>query len=275
MNQHKTSPKERPLHLHVAGRSERGHLLEYNADAFALYDLSEPGQAEQLGKLYVIADGTGSLATGKFASRIAIETIPAVYYGQDKGESLLGRLQQAFIAADARIREFAALHQEHPPISTTCTAVVIRGTRVWIAHIGDSRAYLIRTPSRFRPAITRLTTDHSQVAAQVRAGNLASEHMRRSPHERDILLRSLGGGKENHPYPDFIMYDVRPGDALVLCSDGLWSALEEQQIAHIVSTMPPQQACAELVRQANTDGGDENISVIILSFTEEERNGGH
>lgn len=271
MNQHKASSKERSLHLHVAGRSERGHLPEYNADAFALYDLSKSGQAEQLGKLYTIADGTGSFASGTAASRIAIETIPAVYYEQGNGVSILGRLQQAFIAADSRIREFAAQQEEDGILATTCTAVVIRGTRSWIAHVGDSRAYLISTPSLSKPIITRLTTDHSLVAAQVRAKNLHPEQMRRSPQQRDILLRSLGGSEENHPYPDFVVYDVHSGDVLVLCSDGLWSAIEEEQIAHIVSMMPPQQACDELVQQAKGVGEDENISIVILSFREDEK----
>jgi serine/threonine protein phosphatase PrpC len=270
MKQHKTSSRNRPLRLHVVGKSERGHLLEDNADAFALYNLSEPQQAEQLGKLYLIADGTGNFTTGKSASRIAIETIFAVYYEQCEGDSPLGRLQQAFIAADARIREVAALQQEYKDSTTTCTAVVIRGTRIWIAHIGDSRAYLIRTPSRFQPKITRLTTDHSLVAARVRAGILPAEAMRRSPDERDILLRALGGSEEIHPFPDFVMYDVRPADALVLCSDGLWSVLEENQIAEVVYSLPPQQACEELVRRADEAGGDENMSIVLLSFTEEE-----
>ncbi|HAT46192.1 MAG TPA: hypothetical protein DCS90_13910 [Ktedonobacter sp.] len=91
--------------------------------------------------------------------------------------------------------------------------------------------------------------------------------MRHSPG-RDIFLRALGKSEENNPFPDFTMREVRPGDVIVLCSDGLWSALIEDQIAHIVSTRPSQQACEELVRLANEVGGDENISVIILSFSQ-------
>jgi len=267
MNQHNTFSKERALHLRVAGHSETGRLRDHNADAFALFDLSDPRQAEQLGRLYLLADGTGSHATGEVASRIAIETIPAVYYYQSEGDSPLVRLQQAFIAADTRIREFASLHQEYAEIATTCTAVVVRGTRLWIAHIGDSRAYLVHAKSQARPTIARLTTDHSMAASQVRAGELSPEQLRHSSG-RDIFLRALGNSEENNPFPDFTMRDVRAGDVLVLCSDGLWSALTEEQLAHIVSTRPSQQACEELVRLANKAGGDENISVIILSFSQ-------
>ena len=272
MNQHNTFSKGRALHLRVAGHSETGRMRDHNADAFALYDLSDPRQAEQLGGLYLLADGTGSHATGEVASRIAIKTIPAVYYHQSEGDSPLVRLQQAFFAAHMRICEFAALHPEYAEMATTCTAVVVRGTRIWIAHIGDSRAYFVRASTRSRPTIARLTTDHSMVAGMVRAGDLSPEQLRHSPG-RDVFLRALGKSEENNPYPDFTMHEVRAGDALVLCSDGLWSAVTEDQIAYEVCTIPPQQACEALVRLANETGGDENISIIILSFSGTEGDG--
>ena len=267
MNQHSAFPKERALHLSVAGHSETGWMRDHNADAFALFDLSDPRQAEQLGRLYLLADGAGSHDAGKIASRIAIETIPTVYYSHNDGDAPLRRLQQAFFAAHNRIHEFATFHPEYAEMATTCTAVVVRGSRIWIAHIGDSRAYLVRTSFQSQSTITRLTTDHSMVASQVRAGELSPEQMRRSP-DRDIFLRALGKSEENNPFPDFTIHEVRSGDALILCSDGLWSALTEEQIAEIVSTSSSQQACEELVRLANEAGGDENISVIIFSFSQ-------
>ncbi len=267
MNQHNTSSSERTLRIRVAGCSETGRLLKQNEDAFALYEVSEPGQAEHLGKLYVLADGMGQHDTGGTASRIAIETIPEVYYYQSTGNSPLGRLQQAFFAAHHRIREFATLHPEYTGIATTCTAVVVRGRRLWIGHIGDSRAYFVHLSDRSRPTIERLTTDHSQVAAWVRSGELSSEQMRLSPNERDIQLRALGQSEDDQALPDFIIHDIHPGDSLILCSDGLWGALSEEQIAHAMRSMPVQQACNELVQQANRAAGDENISVVILSFS--------
>jgi len=264
MNQHNTISKGPAMYLSVAGHSETGRLLERNADAFVLYDQSDSQQAEHFGRLYLLADGTGNHAAGELASRLAVETIPAIYYQQSDGDSPLVRLQQAFNAAHTRIREFATLHPEYTEMATTCTAVVIKGTRLWTAHIGDSRAYLVRASSRSLPTITRLTTDHSMVAGMVRAGELSPEQARLAP-DRDIFLRALGKSEENNPFPDFTMREVRAGDVLVLCSDGLWSALSEEQLAHIVSTRPLQQASEELVRLANEVGGDENISVIILS----------
>jgi len=267
MNQHTTFSKGHALHLRVAGHSETGRLRDHNADAFALYNLSDPERTERFGSLYLLADGIGSHDGGKIASSIAIEMIPAVYYDQNDGDAPLRRLQQAFFAAHKRIQEFAVLHPEYAEMATTCTAVVVRGSRIWIAHIGDSRAYLVHAKSQARPTIARLTTDHSMAASQVRAGELSPEQLRHSSG-RDIFLRALGNSEENNPFPDFTMRDVRAGDVLVLCSDGLWSALTEEQLAHIVSTRPSQQACEELVRLANKAGGDENISVIILSFSQ-------
>jgi PPM family protein phosphatase len=266
MNQHNTLSKVPALHLSVAGHSETGRLLERNADALVLHDLSDAQQAERFGNLYVLADGIGNHAAGEFASRIAVETISASYYQQGDGDSPLVRLQHAFNAAHTRIREYATLHPEYSDMATTCTAVVIRGTRLWTAHIGDSRAYLVRVSPLSRPIITRLTTDHSLAAGMVRAGELSPEQAHHSPG-RDIFLRALGKSEENNPFPDFTMRDVRPDDVLVLCSDGLWRAVTEERLAHIVTTMPSQQACEKLVRLANEASGEENISVIILSFS--------
>jgi serine/threonine protein phosphatase PrpC len=267
MQQHTTCSHESPFRLGVASCSATGQLCEQNEDALALYDLSVPGQAAQFGQLYILADGTGSHTTGETASQIAIKTIPAVYYDQSQSASLLGRLQEAFFAAHDGIRAFAACHPECPEMATTCTVVVVKEMRLWIAHSGDSRAYLIHPSSQPHPVIERLTTDHSKVAALVRHGHLAPEQMRASPEDRDVMLRALGHSEEHNAYPDFIIHDVCPGDILVLCSDGLWSALTEELIAYVVRTRSPQQACDALVRLANEASGDENVSVIMLSFS--------
>jgi serine/threonine protein phosphatase PrpC len=263
-----TSTGSGSLSLRAAGYSVAGRLLQHNEDAFALYDLSDVKQAELNGRLYLVADGIGTHHAAKTASHIAIETIPAVYYSQPEGGAPLRRLQQAFSAAHTRICEEAEAHPEYGEMATTCTAVVVKGARVWIAHIGDSRAYLIRrATSRFHPAIARLTTDHSLAATMVRAGELNSEQMRNLAH-RDIFLKALGRSYENNPYPDFAIHQMRAGDVLMLCSDGLWGALSEEEIAEMCSRLSPQQASEELVRLANQEGGDENISVILLAFSE-------
>ncbi|GAC1403632.1 MAG: hypothetical protein NVSMB49_21300 [Ktedonobacteraceae bacterium] len=264
MNQHGSS-NEQTFHIHVASSAETGRFLEHNDDAFVLYDLSNPEKAVKLGKLYVLADGNGEY--GAEASSIAVETIPTAYYNQSESDSPLLRLQQAFYAANSRIHKLSITHQQEADMSASCTAVVVRGECLWIGHIGDSRAYLVHPATREQPAIERLTTDHSRVAAQVRSGDLPPEHMRLSSNDRDVLLKALGKSEDENASPDIIIQGIHSGDVLVLCSDGLWSVLSQERLARVVREYPPQQACDELVRLANEIGGDENISVVLLSFS--------
>jgi serine/threonine protein phosphatase PrpC len=223
---------------------------------------------------------------------MAVETIAAVYYDQatskkvtedvlpsfhdgtplqassDAIGSPLVRLQQAFSTAHWRIHELATLKEEYASMATTCVAAVIKDRQVVIAYVGDSRAYLLRCSPQGSPRVTRLTRDHSMAAQLVRAGALSPEQMHSSP-AGDLLLRMLGGSEDGDPLPDFVMHGVQADDHLILCCDGLWGMLTEEQIAQIVCTTPPQQVCAELVRLANEAGGDENISVIVVSFAGE------
>lgn len=261
----------RPLRLCVACQAETGQFLTSNGDALATYDLTDQKHMEHLGKLYLVADGRGGHPAGKIARRLAIETIPEVYYHQSKSHSPLGRLQHAFLAAHTRICAFADLHPSYPQMTTTCTVAVLKGTQLWIGHIGESRAYLVHPSSQRQLQITRLTTDHTVIAARVRAGEALPEEMRSSPL-RNQFLRALGknGATNLFPYPDFVMPHVRSGDALLLCSDGLWSAVAEEQIAHLVSPLPTHRTCEELVHLAEKQGGENNISTVLLSFFEEE-----
>jgi len=148
---------------------------------------------------------------------------------------------------------------------TTCIAAVVKGAHLLIAHVGDSRAYLIRPLSASPPTITRLTTDHSMVTELARAGVISPEQMHSSP-SRHIILRALGGREQNSPNPDITTCVVQAGDTILLCCDGLWSMLTEEQIALVVGQMPPEVACAELIRLANEAGGEDNISAVVLSF---------
>lgn len=132
-----------------------------------------------------------------------------------------------------------------------------------MAHVGDSRAYLIHGSAEPQPTVTHLTSDHSMAVELMRAGIISAKQMHRSAH-RHVLTRALGGREERSP--DITTCLVQPGDSLVLCCDGLWSLLTEEQIAMVVYRNPPQQACDELIRLANEAGGEDNISAVVLSF---------
>lgn len=290
MQQQNPSSLGTRLRVNAASCSDTGRVREQNEDAILLCEPADPITSAQLGWLYLLADGAGGHAAGEVASRLAVETIASAYYKQTaihpaverepQNQSLIQHLhgplqdldiplqylQQAFSAAHVHIREVATAREEYAGMITTCIAAVVKGTQLLVAHVGDSRAYLIHPSSGSVPAITRLTTDHSMVAELVRAGIISPQQMHTSS-SRHIILRALGENKQAGPYPDIVTCIVQAGDRLVLCCDGLWSMLAEPQIASIVSKNTPQVACDELIRLANEAGGEDNISVIILSFT--------
>jgi PPM family protein phosphatase len=287
MHQYHARSESDEIRVDAASCSDTGRVRTQNEDAVALCEPPDQERLARLGWLYLLADGAGGHAAGEVASRLAVETIASVYYQEGAASEeteaaatghnpsdLQGlqdlalprrRLVKAFDAAHRRIRHLAALQFDYAGMVTTCLAVVVKGTHVLIAHVGDTRAYLLRASRESQPALTCLTTDHSMANALTRAGIMPVEEARSSP-SRHVLVRALGENTNDPEEPDITTGVVQAGDAMVLCCDGLWSLLPEEQIAHAVRTYAPQAACHELVRLANEAGGDDNISVVILAF---------
>jgi serine/threonine protein phosphatase PrpC len=292
MHQGKPSSEGGWLRVSAASRSDTGRVRKHNEDVVALCEPPDQTRLGQLGRLYLLADGAGGHAAGEVASRVAVDTIAATYYGQPSSDRTaqpvlrsggkvsqlhgplpdvdlpVREIQRAFFTAHTRIRELAHAQPEYSGMATTCLAAVVKGAQLVIAHVGDSRAYLVHPAHTSPPTMTRLTTDHSMVAELARAGVISPEQMHSSP-SRHIILRALGGRKQDHPDPDVTTCVVQAGDRLVLCCDGLWSMLAEEQIATVVSINSSQAACDELIRLANEAGGEDNISVVVLSFTQD------
>lgn len=267
MNLLHRSFKRKTLQITAASCSEIGRVREQNEDTLALSDPFHEQAAQQYGYLYLLADGAGGHAAGEVASRVAVETILTAYYDQQEKSAPPERLQQAFWLAHTRIRELASQHQEYTGMVTTCIAAVIEDTRLWIAHVGDSRAYLLSAGSTSVPTMSCLTTDHSVAVAMAIARGQPLEQARHVP-TRHMLYRALGGEEKMDASPDLAVQEIRAGDKVMLCCDGLWSLLTEEQMALIIARMPPQEACTTLVRLANEAGGNDNISLIVLSFSE-------
>ena len=290
MDQQNHAAREAGMRVSAAGYSDTGRVREQNEDTIALYEPSDQEVLAQLGKLYLLADGAGGHAAGEVASQIAVETVSAVYYhqassqegGEEKfsSEDILQQfdasfadldvpivhIRRAFSAAHARIHESASLTPAYFGMVTTCIAAVVKGARLVIAHVGDSRAYLVRpTPTRL-PLITRLSRDHSMVEELVRVGVIPPEQAHGS-RNRHVLIRALGSNAQNAANPDVTACAVQAGDRLVLCCDGLWTMLTDEQIATVVSHTAPEEGCRQLIQMANHAGGTDNISVIVLSFS--------
>jgi serine/threonine protein phosphatase PrpC len=290
MDQQHCSAREAGLPLNAAGCSDTGRVREQNEDAIALCEPSDPALLAQLGQLYLLADGAGGHAAGEVASSTAVETISAIYYQrlpmQEVGEKAfcssdvlqqldasfadldvpIVHIRRAFSAADAQIRRQASLTPAHFGMVTTCIAAVVKGTHLVIAHVGDSRAYLIHPAPAGTATISRLTRDHSMAEELVRAGVLSSEKAHGSS-VRHVLIRALGSNSQHDTGPDITTCTVQTGDHLLLCCDGLWNMLADEQIATVVSRNTPEAACHHLIQLANQAGGEDNISAIVLSFS--------
>jgi protein phosphatase len=215
----------------------------------------EPGVAG--GVLAIVADGMGGHEAGEVASRVAVETITRAYYagGGTSGEALAA----GFEKANREVLKLARKRPECTGTGTTCTALALVENGAWLAHVGDSRMYLVR-----RGSIYQLSEDHSEVMEMVRRGILTLEEARRH-EDRNVLTRALGTRAElevacwPEPMP------VLPGDCFVLCSDGLHDMVPENQIRDEVAARPPGEACRVLVDAARARGGYDNITVAVVA----------
>jgi protein phosphatase len=232
------------LRVIAHGKTDKGLVRKENEDAFCI--------EEDLG-LLAIADGMGGHASGEVASKMAIEILKESL--EKEGQPLPGRLSSGVKLANRTIYEAAQSQSQLNGMGTTLTALLLHGNRLSIAHVGDSRAYLIRGG-----VIEQITDDHTIVSEQVARGMMTREEAARSDM-RNILSRALGISSE----VDVEELTVSEGDQFVLCSDGLSELISEDEIlAEVQSTKRPDLACNELVNLANQRGGNDNITVIVV-----------
>jgi protein phosphatase len=204
--------------------------------------------------LLAIADGMGGHASGEVASKMAIEILRESL--KKEGEPFPGRLISGVKLANKTIYEAAQSQPQLNGMGTTLTALQLDGNRLSIAHVGDSRAYLIRGG-----VIEQITDDHTIVSEQVARSVMTREEAARSDM-RNILLRALGIAPEVDV--DVEELTVSEGDQFVLCSDGLSELVSEEEILlEVQSSNKPEIVCNELVDLANQRGGEDNITVIV------------
>ena len=215
--------------------------------------------------LYIVADGMGGHQFGEVASNAAIRSVAGYllkkfhpYLFQVKTDTMDESFQE--IMLDAVRDAQKAIQREAPGSGTTLTAALVIGQQVTVAHVGDSRAYFIYPDSRIEP----ITRDHSLVKRLEELGHITPEEAVNYPH-RNVLYRALGQGELLDP-DIFTVAFPQPG-FLMICSDGLWGVVAEQDIVRAVVEAPNlQRACQNLVTAANTAGGPDNISVILAQL---------
>jgi serine/threonine protein phosphatase PrpC len=247
-----------PPHLIAAGQTDPGQRRGLNEDAWRIADESDLGDMiEERGQLFAVADGMGGHAAGEVASELAIETLFAEYYGRDDAPmSPAMRLEQAVLEANARIYEQAGARASQAGMGTTIVAAVARGEWLTIANVGDSRAYLVRSG-----IVQQLTHDHSWVAEQVTAG-LLTEQQAQNHMYRNVVTRCLGHNPQIEV--DTSEQVLEPGDAVLLCSDGLSNQVSEDELIRVIAQQAPPEAVAELIELANRYGGPDNITAILI-----------
>ena len=230
--------------------------------------------------LYVVADGMGGHAAGEVASELATETIEEFIkltssdaditwpFGLDEKLSLTGnRLKTAIRFANRKLLERVQESAEYEGMATTVAAVLLDKNQAQVAHVGDSRVYLVRDN-----AIRQLTSDHSWVNEQVMSGLIDSEQARSHPL-RNVVTRALGG-KEGLEI-DLQVLDLQAGDLLLICSDGLTSMVEDSEILKVVNSraLKVNEVVRGLIDVANESGGEDNITTVALSFSDNQDEG--
>lgn len=242
--------------IDAAGATDPGPQRERNEDAFAFSAPADSAALNRKGLLFAVADGLGGHWAGNVASSTAVSTLLAEYFAPSSHSRIEPALRQAVQAANLRIHALAQRNADYRSMETTLTALAIAGDQAYIAHVGDSRAYLLRGG-----ALTQLTADHSEVADLVRMRIVKPDKAREHP-SRNVLTRTLGSRLLLRP--DFARHSVSDGDVFLLCSDGMWSVAEDDEIAQLLALPRAQEACDGLVRLALDHGTRDNVTAQVV-----------
>ena len=245
------------LGLEVVGRSEVGRVRPSNEDSFGI-DLRQG--------VFVVCDGMGGHAAGEVASKIAVDTVLSYFRDHEPlaadaslVDAPLGAqmLSDAVNKANESILAYVDGHATASGMGTTLVAARFYDAKFTIAHVGDSRIYLLREGS-----LLQLTEDHSLVMEQVRRGVLTLDEAKKSSAQH-IITRALGT-EDNIP-PDLAEFPAQEGDILLLTTDGVLRHLEDDQIHDILAnTQPLQDACDKLIESALDAGGEDNATCVLI-----------
>lgn len=240
--------------LIAAGLSDIGRVRTSNEDAYLAGD-----------SVYAVADGMGGHVAGEVAASTALEPI-ATLDGKIFGESseAVQALRSAVIEANERVSRMAENEPSYRGMGTTLTAVLVEGQRLHVAHVGDSRAYLLRDGQ-----FSQLTDDHTLVQHLVNEGQITQEEAAHHP-QRSIITRAIGVSDEIDV--DSMTLELLPDDVLLLCSDGLTGVVDDATIAKEINRPDePSEVLRRLVAMANEAGGPDNITGILLRYEDPDR----
>ena len=256
MSEQASSNESQPRRLIVRAvlRTDTGLVRSENQDFGTYTTPAEEHTSHTGGRLMIVADGMGGHRGGATASRLAAETVKAQYLGSETAD-IPTALRDSLSRANARIYSEAQSTPELRGMGTTRSVLAVREGEGWLAHVGDSRIYMIRNGD-----IQQLTDDHSLVATMVREGLLTAQEAETHPR-RNVLQRSMGVAED-------VEIDVKgpielkEGDTFILCSDGLHGVVKEEEMRE-VAAMPIDAAADEFLRRALLRGAPDNVTVIV------------
>jgi serine/threonine protein phosphatase PrpC len=263
------STKAEPFRLRACGLSDVGRVREANEDAFSV--------SEQQG-LFIVSDGMGGARAGALASAMTVQTLPLQVSAERLARNVGAPGAAHPEAAAGVVRAIGFINdtlldktRDHPEVKGLGATVVAGlyaddGVLV-LAHLGDSRAYLLR-----RGFLERLTADHTVAEMLFQAGHISRRQLRRHP-SRHVLTRHIG--KEDCPAADAVLLSTEPGDRILFCTDGLTGMLNDREIGTILwETEEPELACRLLIDRANEAGGRDNITAVIVDVEKPRRGRG-
>jgi serine/threonine protein phosphatase PrpC len=244
--------------------SEVGRVRKINEDAYYV-----PGRDQDL-LLFMVADGMGGHQAGDIASKEALKAMVEFFNKQPDDsykQNMPKALSDAISYTNDKVFNIANKTSEYAGMGTTMSVVVITGSKMYTAHIGDSRVYIYREAK-----LLRLTEDHSIVAELIKNGELTEEQAKTHP-QRNIITRAVG--TDYNVSADIAEWDLYPGDVILLCTDGLTGLVSDEEILKYVSNYmeSPQTVSEKLAQLANERGGYDNITVVVVNTSDDTGEG--
>ncbi len=245
--------------LDVAQRTDVGRKRASNEDNLVAVVPEEQRLLQEKGALFVIADGMGGHERGEVAGELTVQHVRDAYY-QNQQDNIPTALQKAIVRANEAIHQANEAERARGNsdfgMGATCVAAVLHEQKLYAANVGDSRVYVLHDGQ-----LRQVTRDHSVVAQMVERGEITPAQAR-THEDRNKIYRSLG--EKADVEVDLFTEPVQEGDTLLLCTDGLWELLEDDEIRAIIERYGPEESAQQLIARANEAGGTDNVTAIVV-----------